>query len=154
MITVTVEDPGRDDVVALLERHLAHMRSLSPPDHVHALDLGGLRHPTVTFLAARDGDGTLVGVGALKELGEAHAEIKSMHVPAELRGRGISRIVLGALLDLARERGCARVSLETGSMDGFAPARSLYASVGFAVCEPFGPYTANPYSTCMTLALR
>lgn len=39
-------------------------------------------------------------------------------------------------------------------MDGFAPARALYASVGFAVCEPFGPYTANPYSTCMTLVLR
>ena len=151
-ITIVAEDPRGADVVALLERHLAHMRSLSPPGHVHALDLDGLLDPAVTFLAARD-DGELVGVGALKELSAGHAELKSMHVPEELRGRGIARGILAALLDLARERCYDRVSLETGSMDGFVPARALYASVGFVTCEPFGDYTVNPYSTCMTLEL-
>ena len=152
-ITIAVEDPRAEDVVALLERHLTHMRSLSPPGHVHALDLDGLLDPAVTFLAVRD-DGELVGIGALKELSAVHGELKSMHVPEELRGQGIARQLLAALLDVARERGFERVSLETGSMDGFAPARRLYASVGFVVCEPFGTYTTNPYSTCMTLALR
>ena len=152
-ITVAVERPDAPDIVALLERHLAHMRSLSPPGHVHALDLDGLLHPAVTFLAARDEDGALVGVGALKELTADHAEIKSMHTPEEGRGRGVGRLVLGELLTLARSRGYRRVSLETGSMEGFAPARALYASVGFVTCEPFGDYTANPYSTCMTLEL-
>jgi putative acetyltransferase len=151
-ITIAAEDPRAGDVVALLERHLAHMRSLSPPGHVHALDLDGLLDPAVTFLAARD-DGELVGVAALKELSSRHAELKSMHVPEELRGRGLARSLLDALLGIARERGYERVSLETGAMDGFAPARALYASVGFVTCEPFGDYTVNPYSTCMTLEL-
>ena len=155
-VVVGVEDPRAADVVALLERHLAHMRSLSPPGHVHALDLDGLLEPSVTFLAARDraGGAALVGVGALKELSPDHAEIKSMHVPEELRGRGFARVVLAAILELAAGRGYRRVSLETGSMAGFAPARALYASVGFVTCEPFGEYTVNPYSTCMTLELE
>ena len=36
-------------------------------------------------------------------------------------------------------------------MDVFAPARELYAAIGFTRCEPFGEYTENPYSVCMTL---
>jgi len=35
----------------------------------------------------------------------------------------------------------------------FAPARSLYLKAGFRPCAPFGAYTANPYSVCMTLSL-
>jgi putative acetyltransferase len=155
VITVGPESPATPDIVALLERHLDHMRSLSPPGHVHALDLAGLLDPAVIFLAARDGaDGALVGVGALKQLGGGHAEIKSMHVPLERRGRGVSRLVLEELLRTARAHGCIRVSLETGSMQGFLAARTLYASVGFRECEPFGDYTVNPYSTCMTLELQ
>lgn len=150
---VAPESPRTGDVVELLERHLAHMRSLSPPGHVHALDLDALCAPDVTFLTARRSDGTLVGIGALKELCPTHGELKSMHVSIELRGQGLSRVVLTALLDLARARCYQRVSLETGSMDGFVPARTLYASVGFVECEPFGDYTVNPYSTCMTLSL-
>jgi len=54
---------------------------------------------------------------------------------------------------VARERGCRRVSLETGTMAAFAPARSLYASAGFEPCAPFGDYHPSLNSTCMTLAL-
>jgi putative acetyltransferase len=57
------------------------------------------------------------------------------------------------LLATARERGFRRVSLETGSADAFAPARSLYASVGFSPCGPFGEYRASPNSAYMTMAL-
>jgi putative acetyltransferase len=38
-------------------------------------------------------------------------------------------------------------------MEAFAPARRLYRSVGFTVCEPFGEYTVNPFSTCMSRRL-
>lgn len=34
-----------------------------------------------------------------------------------------------------------------------APARALYASAGFEVCEPFGEYVLSPYSLYMTLDL-
>jgi putative acetyltransferase len=33
------------------------------------------------------------------------------------------------------------------------PARALYRKAGFRPCPPFGPYTVNPYSVCMTLVL-
>jgi len=54
---------------------------------------------------------------------------------------------------VAGARGYQRVSLETGAMDAFAPARALYLKAGFTPCAPFGQYTVNPYSVCMTLAL-
>jgi putative acetyltransferase len=69
------------------------------------------------------------------------------------RGRGVAAALLGHLLETARERGYARVSLETGSQDFFAPARRLYARHGFEVCGPFGSYREDPHSTFMTLAL-
>jgi putative acetyltransferase len=54
---------------------------------------------------------------------------------------------------VARERGYLRVSLETGAMAAFAPARSLYAGTGFEPCGPFGDYDPSPNSAFMTLSL-
>ncbi len=45
------------------------------------------------------------------------------------------------------------MSLETGSMEAFAPAARLYAAVGFEPCEPFGDYRPSRNSTFMTLRL-
>ena len=61
--------------------------------------------------------------------------------------------VIDHLVDVAREHGFRRVSLETGSMAAFAPARSLYASAGFEPCEPFGNYRASRNSVFMTRSL-
>ena len=58
------------------------------------------------------------------------------------------------MLDDARSRGVERVSLETGSMGFFAPARAFYARSGFEPCPPFGSYVDDPNSTFMTLALQ
>lgn len=55
------------------------------------------------------------------------------------------------LLSVAAARNYQRVSLETGTMNAFARARTLYTKVGFKPCEPFGEYTANGNSTCMTI---
>lgn len=151
-MAIELDDPRRSDVVALLESHLALMRQTSPPEHVHALDVDGLAVPAVSFYSIREND-LLLGVGALKELEEAHGEIKSMHTRSDQRGRGLGRMMLDHLLSTARSRGYRRVSLETGTMDEFAPARDLYASAGFQVCEPFGDYWINEYSVCMTLNL-
>jgi putative acetyltransferase len=151
LLVVEPGDPRAADVRALLERHLAFANEHSPPEDVHALDLDGLLDPAIVFFTARRGD-LLVGTGALKVL-EDHAEIKSMHTGAESRGQGVARAVLDRLLAEARARGCSRVSLETGSMDAFAPARTLYERTGFTSCEPFGDYVASEYSTFMTLEL-
>ena len=57
------------------------------------------------------------------------------------------------LVNLGRQRGYRRISLETGAMDAFAPARSLYQAMGFTACGPFDNYSLSPSSTFMTLTL-
>ncbi|MDX6285673.1 MAG: putative acetyltransferase [Frankiales bacterium] len=149
---ISVDDPRSEDVHALLERHLVFANSHSPPEDVHALDVDGLLDPSVTFFSFRR-DGELLGVGALKQLDERHAELKSMHTADAARQRGVGRAMLDHLVATARARGCNRVSLETGSMAAFAPARALYESAGFELCAPFGDYQPSSYSVWMTLAL-
>lgn len=149
---IAPEDPRAPDVRALLERHLAFARSNSPPRDVHALDHDGLADPAVTFYALRE-KGELLAVGALRRLDDRHCEIKSMHTAQEARGRGLGRVMAEHLLAMARERGFERVSLETGTMEAFAPARALYASLGFVLCAPFGDYPESPNSVCLTRAL-
>ena len=151
-IVVAEDDPRSDDVVTLLEVHLALMRRISPPGHVHALDLDALTRAEVTFLTARSA-GELLGVGALKQLDDARAEIKSMHTASIARGRGVGRLLADHIVDLARDRGVVWLGLETGTQPEFEAARSLYRTLGFATCPPFDAYTVNPYSTCMSLDL-
>ena len=151
-IVIAVDDPRADDVVALLQTHLAFCHDTSPPEDVHALDLDGLLDPAITFCSARRGGG-LLAIGALKRLDATHGELKSMHTTAAARRQGAARAMVDHLLALARAAGFVRVSLETGSMEEFAPARALYAAVGFVTCGPFEGYGPSPNSTFMTLRL-
>ncbi len=150
--TIAIDDPRAADVRALLGRHLSFAHEQTPPDDVHALDTGGLLDPAVTFCGYRRG-GTLLAVGALRQLDPAHGELKSMHTAAEARGRGIGRAMLGHLLALARERGYRQVSLETGTTPAFAAARSLYTRAGFVPCGPFAGDRESPNNTFMQLPL-
>ena len=138
------------DVRQLLERHLTFARSVTPPEDAHALDLEATRPGAVLRLRA---DGELLAIGALRHLDDEHAEVKSMHTVEAARGRGIGRAMLDHLLGVARERGYRRVSLETGAMAAFAPARSLYLNAGFEPTEPFGDYRASRNSVYLTLVL-
>jgi putative acetyltransferase len=149
---IAIEDPRGADIRGLLRRHLERMASLSPPENVFALDVEGLLDPAVTFYSCRR-DGELVAVGALKQLDAGHGELKSMHTVLAARGTGIGRAMLTHLIGVARDRGYGRLSLETGSMDGFIAARSLYASAGFTECGPFADYPATEHSTFMSLEL-
>lgn len=151
-IEIASEDPRVADVRALLAQHLDFANQHTPPEDVHALDIDGLLDPAITFVTCRSA-GELLAVGALKQIDERHAELKSMHTAVAARGRGIGRVLLDHLIDVARDRGVTRVSLETGSMSAFAPARSLYASVGFSPCGPFGDYRPSRNSSFMTLEL-
>ena len=149
---ITVDDLTDPAVIDLLDGHVSQLRSISPPESTHALDLDGLRAPGVTFWVARDGDAVL-GCGALTEVEPGHGEVKSMRTAPGAQRRGVARAVLGEILAEARRRVLSRVSLETGSDDFFAPARALYASHGFTECGPFGSYRPDPHSTFMTLEL-
>ena len=150
VVQITVDDPSREDVAALLDEHLRSMHELSPPESVHALDVNGLKTRGVTFWNVREGN-LLLGCGALKELGLDHGEVKSMRTPVALRRRGAGRAILEHILGESRTRGYRRISLETGSMEAFVPARRLYESYGFRYCGPFGDYLEDPNSMFMTL---
>jgi putative acetyltransferase len=76
-----------------------------------------------------------------------------MHTAAAARGLGVGTAIVEHLLATAAARGYGRVSLETGSMDAFAPARALYAKTGFVPCGAFGDYPDSPTSSFMTLEL-
>ena len=150
---ISIDDPTAPDVTALLGLHLTHMRTLSPPENVFALDVTGLLDPGMTLYSCRR-VGELLGIGALKDLGNRHGEIKSMHTAATARRGGIGRAMLTHLIGVARTRGYRLLSLETGSMAGFQAARAMYASAGFTECPAFGDYAPSPYSTFMELPLR
>ena len=128
------------------------MRSLSPPQSVHALPLEGLRRPEITFWSVWE-NGELLGCGALKELDPEHGEIKSMRTVSGHLRKGVARAMLQHILAEAARRGYRRLSLETGAQPGFEPARQLYARAGFTVCAPFAQYTNDPNSVFMTREL-
>lgn len=151
-ITIAPESPVAPDLALLMERHRAAMHAGSPPESIHMLDAAALAAPGIAFFVMRE-DGAPIGMGAIKRIDARHAEIKSMHVLAELRGRGLARMLLDHLVASARAAGHTRLSLETGTHPAFAAARRLYATAGFAECPPFEGYGPDPNSCFMTLAL-
>ena len=77
------------DVITLLEEHMADMHATSPPESIHALDVAALQAPEITFYCARR-DGVLLGCAALKALGDDHAEWKSMRTTPAARQQGVA----------------------------------------------------------------
>lgn len=150
--SIAAESPLAPDLGLLFDRHTADMHADTPPESIHMMDRGALAVPGIWFFVLRDG-GAPLAMGAFKRIDASHAEIKSMHVLAEQRGRGLSRAMLDHLVAAARAEGFARLSLETGSQDMFAPARGLYTRAGFTECPPFEGYVLDPNSVYMTRVL-
>ena len=150
---IRLDDLTGAEIQALLEEHLHHMHSLSPPESVHALDLSALRAPEITFWTVWSPTHQLMGCGALKQLDRTRGEIKSMRTVSAQRGRGVGRAMLEHIVAEARARAYARLSLETGAEPAFAPARRLYERFGFTTCTPFADYVEDPNSVFMTRVL-
>jgi putative acetyltransferase len=151
-LAIRIDDLSDPRIADFLNDHLKDMFATSPPESVHALDLDGLKRPEISFWSAWDGE-TLVGTAAIKRLDAAHAELKSMRTSPAYRRRGVAATMLEFVLGEARRRGYRRMSLETGSMAFFEPARTLYARNGFEYCGPFADYWNDPNSSFMTRTL-
>jgi putative acetyltransferase len=149
---IKIDDLTGPEIAELLREHLANMAQNSPPESIHALSLDELRKPDITFWSVWE-ETELVGCGALKELDAQHGEIKSMRTASTHRRKGIAAKLLEHILEEARRRNYKRVSLETGSMEAFAPAHRLYARFGFTECAPFADYIEDPNSLFMTKEL-
>ena len=152
-IQVRIDDLTSPDVGALIDEHLAGMRGNSPPGHVHALAIEGLKRPDVTFWTAWQGD-ALCGCGALKALDATSGEIKSMRTRAAFLRQGIGQAVLDEIVRTARARNYTALYLETGTGEAFNAAHALYLRNGFAWCGKFGDYEATDFNVFMTMRLR
>ena len=99
---------------------------------------------TVTILAV-DEDGTPVGHAALRPF-ERDLEVKKVFVPQNHRGTGISKLMMLALEDIARERGVDALILQTGELQ--TPAIALYLKLGYLPVPAYGRYAAVPFGLC------
>lgn len=149
MWTISVDDLTDERSRALVAEHLAGMHAQTPSESVHAIGIEKLQEPAVLFFTARDDAGAVGGMVAVARLGAADGELKSMRTSDAARGTGLGRTLLDHAIDAARAAGIETLWLETGSSDDFIPARALYASAGFEVCEPFADYELDPLSVYM-----
>jgi len=149
---IELDDLSRPEIAELLKEHLASMFVYSPPESVHALPIEGLRSPDITFWSVWE-NGKLIGCGALKELDPQHGEIKSMRTASAHLRKGVARALVRHIIAEAKRRGYRRLSLETGSMAAFEPARQLYTACGFTYREPLGNYVNDRNSVFMTTEL-
>lgn len=152
-ITIFRESPVGADLKLLFERHTADMHVDTPPESIHMMDASALDIAAVHFFVAREG-GKPLAMGAFKHLTDPrHAEIKSMHVLVEARGRGLSKAMLLHVEAAARAARVTRLSLETGVQPGFVAARRLYEGAGYLLCPPFEGYWDDPNSLFMSKEL-
>lgn len=152
MFAIAAGDLRDPEVIALVRHHAQTARAQTARGSAHAFDPADLMAEDVAFWTVREA-GALLGCGALLKLSETHGEIKSMHVSAAARRRGVGAALLGHIMAKARAGGLERLSLETGSRPYFAPALALYATHGFVPCLPFGEYRPDPNSIFMTRTL-
>ena len=151
-VQIREDDLEGKRITSLLREHMENMNEITPPESVHALDLEGLRSPDITFWSAWKGD-ELLGCGALKALDPKTGEVKSMRTAEAHRNRGVASKILEHIMNEAESRGYERLSLETGAMPEFAPARALYEQYGFVYRGPFADYVNDPNSVFMTKKL-
>ncbi|MBN7300476.1 GNAT family N-acetyltransferase [Mycobacteroides abscessus subsp. bolletii] len=152
-LSITPADFQDTALLRFLQAHLDDISPTAPTESQHALDASELQQSGARLWVARDGF-DLVGTVALVRISAQHEELKSMRTDPQRRGQGIASQLLLHALDDARQRGVTKISLETGSMDFFAPARALYRKHGFTECGPFGSYRQDPNSTFMTMPIH
>lgn len=127
----------------------------------HELDLrygdGGLSPATAAdflppgVLLVADLDGLPVGCGGLRPYGADAGEVKRMYVDPAVRGKGVARSLLAALVAHARQVGMRRLLLETGTEQPEAVA--LYEREGWTRIPAFGHYAHDPRTRCYGLDL-
>jgi GNAT superfamily N-acetyltransferase len=128
-------------VVQLLGEFRDHLGYESPADASVRASVDQLigREDTEYWLAAPDGDDSApapaAGVCQLRFrhsvwTGVEDCWLEDLFVRGSERGTGLGRALVVAAFDRARERGCARIELDTE--EGNHAAVALYASLGFS----------------------
>src|ERR1700760_1935837 len=152
IMEIRVDDLSSAATQELLRLHLAGMHASSPPGHVFALDLSGLRGPRGPGWGAWRGE-SVCGIGALKRLDAGSGEVKSMRTHPDHLRQGVGAAILEHIITEARARGFRRLSLETGQGPAFEPALALYRRRGFVDGEAFAGYVRSPFNQFLHLTI-
>ena len=153
MFDILEDDLTSEQSRSLLALHLAGMHARSPLEPVFALDLSGLKVPDVTVWSAWRDD-RIASIGAMKLLGGAQAEVKSMRTHPDFLRMGAAAALLDTIINAARANGVTRLSLETGSGPRFEPALALYRKRGFRPGGAFSDYEASEFNQFFLLDLH
>jgi putative acetyltransferase len=100
---------------------------------------GAYREPAGCLLLAEE-DGAPAGCVAIRPFQPPSiCELKRLYVSDPFRGRGVGRLLTLRALQESRDRGYARIRLDT--LPHMGPAIALYRDLGF---EEIAAYTHNP----------
>ncbi|SDS04884.1 GNAT family N-acetyltransferase [Microterricola viridarii] len=158
-LSIDVEAPRQDELLALLEQSTVYARSLGyPPESNFLLDVDALERSSVRVYVARDEGGRALGLAALVALEPdadggrpGDAELKRMFVGERARGLGVAGALLRRIEADAAERGIRRLVLETGDLH--ASALALYGKHGYREIPQFGQYIGEAHSICLAKPL-
>ncbi|EGF91423.1 acetyltransferase GNAT family protein [Asticcacaulis biprosthecium C19] len=143
-VTVSAESPATADARACVDLYIRELNQRFDtgydPDTAGPLDDSEFLPPDGVFVVARL-DGKAIGCGGLKRLDFQTGEIKRLWVSPEARGLGLGRRLLNELEALARQRGMAKVCLDTSGT--LTEAQALYHAQGYV---EVAPYNDNPYA--------
>ena len=151
VLRAAADHPDVERFVTALLQEMAD-RYDDDPDTIERTD------EAAAFVLLLDDDGTPLGSGAVQRLSKSkadaavdHGEVKRVYVVPEARGRGLSRLLMSALVDLARDLGYTWLQLETGDVQ--PEAIGLYESSGWTRVPNYGQYESDPRSLCFGLRI-
>lgn len=150
-ISIAVESPRQDAVIALVAALDRYLLDLYPADTCHLLDIAELEAPDLRFFVARK-DGVPVGCAALRIDPSGYGEVKRMFVDPAARGHRIGDRLLARLEEQARMEGLTALLLESGIHQ--PEALGLYRKAGFTDRGPYACYQDNGVSVFMEKPLR
>jgi amino-acid N-acetyltransferase len=147
-----IEKAKVSDVPAIYEllKGLSSQGLLLPRSYVNLYE----SLQTLSVARSPEAPGRLAGVGALQVAWEDLAEVRSLAVPAENRGRGVGRELTMALEDEARGLGVKRMFVLTYAPDFFRKLGYRVVSLDslpqkiWAVC-----FNCVHYPNCQEIAL-
>lgn len=133
-------DPDTPGASALLEAYFRELRERLAPASVEVKarwpdDFRGARAAVVLASEA----GHAVGCAGLRPLEDGTLELKHFFLVPEVRGRGLGRVLLAGVEEVARSVGARRIVLDTAAP--LLEAAGLYRSAGYRDIPRFN---ANP----------
>lgn len=149
-ISRTTQD--EQDVYELLVQSDELANSLYPPEGVFMLSIDEMDKPNVHLFVARNQANEAKGCGAIVINENGTGEIKRMFIQEAARGKGLGKLLLEKLENVAKDNQVKLIQLETGPLQ--IAAIKMYEQFGYVYRGPFGDYFQNEMSIFMEKQLN